>query len=423
MQIDPAALSRTDSASAPVSAAKPVASTTSSTQKSTKAFTSVPRLDLEPIYTELKAAIGDNWAEYKQSIALFLLGHLNQAEFSSRVDHIICADPKTEHLHNNFICAIIANLSRDLPDHGVASWVSANDKPTVVSKPVSSDLAEQRLKTEVMQLPPRDRRRIKAIPEPEPHELASNELEEYHRAKQIKLPSQVPASAGGLNKTNWELEIRKRYAQPLASETGEFPDAETIHARMVPICYEESVVSGAGYPCAEFMAIATETFVKEVLSSVFSRTRHNGPSGTINGMVTRKYRRQLEREELAFTRGEITKDAATGLLPVEAKEASTRQPLGVKDLKLALTLGGGLLGQMPLIVDQIMGAYDEDELELERQEYAEQTWDDKMDDDTGVANGVDEMDIDENELGWEGGTAADREQLGSLLDECLSMAA
>lgn len=223
--------------------------------------------------------------------------------------------------------------------------------------------------------------------------------------------------------TDWELEIRKRYAQPLASETGEFPDAETIHARMVPICYEESVVSGAGYPCAEFMAIATETFVKEVLSSVFSRTRHNGPSGTINGMVTRKYRRQLEREELAFTRGEITKDAATGLLPVEAKEASTRQPLGVKDLKLALTLGGGLLGQMPLIVDQIMGAYDEDELELERQEYAEQTWDDKMDDDTGVANGVDEMDIDENELGWEGGTAADREQLGSLLDECLSMAA
>lgn len=92
-------------------------------------------------------------------------GHLNQSEFASRVDPIICADPKTEHLHNNFICAIIGNLTRDLPDHGVASWVSANDKPTVVSKPVSGDAAEQRLKVEVMQLPPRDRRRIKAIPE------------------------------------------------------------------------------------------------------------------------------------------------------------------------------------------------------------------------------------------------------------------
>lgn len=224
--------------------------------------------------------------------------------------------------------------------------------------------------------------------------------------------------SGGID---WELEIRKRYAQPLASETGEFPDAESIHARMIPICYEESVVSGAGFPCAEFMAIATETFVKEVLSTVFARTRSNGPSGTINGMVTRKYRRQLEREELAYTRGEIVKDSATGLLPVEAKEAATRQPLGVRDIRLALELGGGLLGHNPLVVDQIMGGYVEDELEAERQ--------DRMD---TVVNGVhedprpscaDEMEIDEAGWEWEGGTPADREQLGSLLDECLSMAA
>ena len=94
-----------------------------------------------------------------------LAGLLSQSEFSSRVDHIICADAKTEHLHNHFVCALIANLSRDLPDHGVASWVSANDKPLVVSKPASGDAAEQRLKTEVMQIPPRERRRLKAIPE------------------------------------------------------------------------------------------------------------------------------------------------------------------------------------------------------------------------------------------------------------------
>lgn len=219
---------------------------------------------------------------------------------------------------------------------------------------------------------------------------------------------------------DWELEIRKRYGQPLASETGEFPDAESIHARMVPICYEESVVSGAGFPCAEFMAIATETFVKEVLSSVFSRTRSNGPSGTINGTVTRKYRRQLEREELAFTRGEISKDLATGLLPIEAKEASLRQPLGLRDLRLALDLGGGLLGQMPLIVDEIIGSYDEDELELERQRYAVPNWEQVT---TATVTDMDGMDVDDADWEWEGGTAADREHLGSLLDECLVLAA
>ncbi|KAF7589105.1 transcriptional coactivator hfi1/ADA1 [Aspergillus hancockii] len=421
MQIDPAALSRTESTSTAITSSKNVVPNTSATPKSTKALISVPRLDLEPIYTELKAAIGDNWAEYKEATALFLLGQLNQNELSCRVDQIICADQKTEHLHNNFICAIIGNLTRDLPDHGVASWVSANDKPSVVSKPTSGDAAEQRLKTEVMQLPPRDRRRLKAIPERAPHETAHNELEEYHLAKQIKLPSQVPASAGGLNKTNWELEIRKRYAQPLASETGEFPDAESIHARMIPICYEESIVSGAGLPCAEFMATATETFVKEVLSVVFSRTRSNGPSGTINGMMMRKYRQQLEREELAFTRGEIVKDSATGLLPVEAKEAGVRKPLGVRDLRLALELGGGVLSHMPLIVDQIVGGYLEDELEADKQDRADEVVE-ISNDNMKLNNLTDEMEVDDEGQGWEGATVADREQLGSLLDECLSMA-
>lgn len=190
---------------------------------------------------------------------------------------------------------------------------------------------------------------------------------------------------------------------------------------MVPICYEESIASGAGLPCAEFMALATETFVKEVLSVVFSRTRSNGPSGTINGMVTRNYRQELEHEELAYTRGEIAKDSATGLLPVEAKQASTRKPLGVRDLRLALELGNGFLGHMPLIMDQIMGGYFEDELETGKQDREEDSGVDVGNDESKYGF-EDEMDIDEVESEWEGGGMEDREQLGALLDECLSIA-
>lgn len=52
-----------------------------------------------------------------------------------------------------------------MPDQGLAPWVSANDKPSTAagSKPVSGDAAERRLKGEVMQLPSRDRRRIKDL--------------------------------------------------------------------------------------------------------------------------------------------------------------------------------------------------------------------------------------------------------------------
>lgn len=37
----------------------------------------VPRVDLEPIYTQLKAALGDQWADYKAAVNAFVLGMLD----------------------------------------------------------------------------------------------------------------------------------------------------------------------------------------------------------------------------------------------------------------------------------------------------------------------------------------------------------
>jgi hypothetical protein len=38
------------------------------------AVTIAPRIDVEPIYTALKALIGENWQTYKTSVAEFVLG-------------------------------------------------------------------------------------------------------------------------------------------------------------------------------------------------------------------------------------------------------------------------------------------------------------------------------------------------------------
>lgn len=95
-------------------------------------------------------------------------GQLNQDELSRRIDPFICVDASREHLHNQFICAIYSNSLRDSPEPGVASWVSASDKLTTSSKPVTGDAAEQRLKTEVMQLPPRERHRLKQMQDVRP---------------------------------------------------------------------------------------------------------------------------------------------------------------------------------------------------------------------------------------------------------------
>ncbi|KAL1837200.1 hypothetical protein VTK73DRAFT_4767 [Phialemonium thermophilum] len=155
------------SLSTPVLSTKSITVSAPSVQKAPKTSQLIPpRIDLEPIYTKLKALIEpEQWPVYRDATTQFLIGRLNQAEYSERVDPILySASGEKEHYHNQLLAAIYGNVTREMPDQGLAPWVSANDKPSGVgSKPVSGDATERRLKGEVMQLPNRDRRRIKDI--------------------------------------------------------------------------------------------------------------------------------------------------------------------------------------------------------------------------------------------------------------------
>jgi transcriptional coactivator HFI1/ADA1 len=247
-----------------------------------------------------------------------------------------------------------------------------------------------------------------------------------------------------LTELDWDLEIRKRYAQPLAYESGEFPDPSSIEARMLPICFESGLASGHSPDAAQFMSVATETFLKEVLSSIFSKTRSNGPGssgsagtgGGANWIQTHKYRVQLEREEEGCLRGEIPRDK-TGLLPIEAKAAMERGPLGMADVRTALELGDCGLGQMPVVVQQIMLSYREGEVEA----WDDYSWpenynpaplyDHEGDADvemggmngTNGVNGVNGHHEPDDEWGWEGVETDGGSALDNLLDSCLAVGA
>ncbi|KAI0394081.1 putative transcriptional coactivator HFI1 [Xylariaceae sp. FL0594] len=449
--IDPAALSRPSiSLSTPV--LKTITVSTPATQKITKTSQIIPaRIDLEPLYKSLKAAIGiEQWNTYKEATSQFILGRLNQAEYSERIDPILTS-PNGEklHLHNQLIAAIYGNLTREMPDQGLAPWVSANDKPAtnVGAKPVTGDAAERRLKAEVMQLPARDRRRIKdlALNDFDPHEAMADMFMDHHRGRTPR-PPEVPASASGLNRMNLDLEIRKRFAQPLAVESGEFPDTASIEARMLPISYEEGLVGGHAPDVAQFMTVATETFIKEVLSAVFGRTQSNGPgdsgsagfgAGT-SWIQTHKYRRQLRREEAALTKGELSRDKS-GLLPIEAKAASERPPLGMADLQLALEIGDCGISSFPVVRQAVLHTYRDGELN----HYSDYSYlpgvGPSVDEERAVANGIggdhagasvtngaapEPMDIDdkeEDEEIWAGSRAQDMRTLNGVLDSLLAI--
>lgn len=203
---------------------------------------------------------------------------------------------------------------------------------------------------------------------------------------------------------------------------------------MVPICYEESLPNGCGASCAEFMATATEQYIKEVVSAILARTRSNLPAAVGgNGIMTRQYRKQLDREEEMAVKGELARGLANGLLPVEAREAGGRRGIGMGDLRLAIGVGGCELGSMPGVVTGVMGGWQEGILEgwVEIQEAKAMQVDGEEEEEdegrrpgariNGIKPDADLVDSVMEDWGWEGGGAADRSRLHSLLDDILAV--
>ncbi|RYO15142.1 hypothetical protein AA0111_g11773 [Alternaria arborescens] len=411
-----------------------------------------PRIDVEPLYSAVKGSISDvDWTTYKKTLSFFLLGNLNQEELSHKLGKILTT-PALEHAHNALFTAIYANIWRDPPEAGIASWVSSSDKPTSGTVKGTGDESEKRLKHEVMQLSRRERKRLKGIPAGESPlstglegagSGANGPAQEYVDARRAKQLDVGPSSnqGGGFGKTNWELEIRKRYTSALSVETHEFPTATTISYRLLPICYEFGLPQGHTSDCPDYLNIATETYIKEALANLLGKVANNGPGYVRTG----EFKKKLAREERLVERGELARGTA-GELPVEAEERRKRKLLCMEDLRLALALGDSYLGQTPFIAGSVMNSRFLDT------EGIEDIYDPPRKpvltngvgiNGTGTANGIngignagkldlngetwtidfgDPMQIDD-EVGmhWQGGSVQDMAEMDDALDDVLNL--
>ena len=158
-----------------------------------------------------------------------------------------------------------------------------------------------------------------------------------------------------MSKTNRDLEIRRRFALSLASESLEFPSRADIQSRIEPMAYEEGL-GGAIAPgttlssCAELVETAVEMFVKEVIGGWFGAARTNvaGGDNGASGVQTARFRRQLRREEQAAERGEVQRNAMN-YLPVEAEAVAKAPPLSMDEVRLALRLDPGWMRLDPYL--------------------------------------------------------------------------
>jgi transcriptional coactivator HFI1/ADA1 len=208
---------------------------------------------------------------------------------------------------------------------------------------------------------------------------------------------------------------------------------------MLPICYESGLPSGHTADCAEYMNIATETYIKEALTNFFQRVSSNG-GGFIK---TAEYKRKVERDEERIARGELGR-GVSGELPIEIEERRKRPPLCMEDLRLALEVGDSYLGQVPLISGQItharfLDAHGVEELSMETQGLGRPATatansgppaplDIRNGENGrgGLANGFswdlgDPGYVMDDDWTWNGGSVQDVDGLDSVLDGCLAI--
>ena len=333
----------------------------------------------------------------------------------------------TLHLHNTLLAAIYANTLRDPPHSDVAPWVVATDKPTAASKNAgasgASDKAEERVKKEVMAVHARDRRRVKTSRE---SAKAVNDgfadMQDYKHELAVKPPDIAPQSAGGLTRTNWDVEIRRRYAQPLAEEALEFPTHNDMQNRIEPICYEEGLTGGTAQgalqACAEIMEQATEVFLKELLGEMYAHARSNA-EGCIQ---TNSFRRQLRKEEDGADRGVIHRNPA-GLLPVQMEAQAKREPLCMEDMRLAIQLSDPYIRQDPFLAQNVLlNKYTEVQPERPKVDgvFAKPAVNGTLTK-SERAGVEDAMAVDDGDWSWCGGTKIETEDLMGVLDDCLAV--
>lgn len=105
--------------------------------------------------------------------------------------------------------AIYANIFRDAPEPGIASWVSSTDKPSSTIKSNTGDEAEKRLKHEVMQLSRRERKRLKTVHQGDIYDPFTQEMLDLGDTRRIKQPESGSASAGG-----FQTKTSKKFSFP-----------------------------------------------------------------------------------------------------------------------------------------------------------------------------------------------------------------
>ncbi|KAK9472612.1 transcriptional regulator of RNA polII, SAGA, subunit-domain-containing protein [Dipodascopsis tothii] len=228
------------------------------------------RIEIEPIISDFRKMLGDRWPRYRDVITGFLTGRLTRKEIEAELGELL--DKSMVRTHNQFLLASLANAFRDSPasTSGLLAW-NKRSKDAPSKARFAGDPVLARLKSEIMGFTPRERRRLKAITRDAGKKGAVPST--IVLTRQAKVPRLPTLKEKEKQKTNISQDILQSYQAPLAAESFELPDADTLSTRILGIAYEHGLVDGIAKDVPDAVLAGLEYHLRDFLQQIFDRVR------------------------------------------------------------------------------------------------------------------------------------------------------
>ncbi|EPX71581.1 SAGA complex subunit Hfi1 [Schizosaccharomyces octosporus yFS286] len=226
--------------------------------------------DLLDFISELQSLLGNEYEAYTMCVTDFIVGQLSRKELNNVLSKY-SNNSRFVQLHNRIILSIIRDLQRsEKPAVNKLPWMKRkrSDGALFVHKKFTShNLQAKNLKKIILSLSSKDRARIKAV-------LKENNGLQPHlpglllETRIAKLPK-IPVSRDKLNSV-FVNDIKAGYVAPLASETLEVPDADSLKERITAIALENGLLGGIEKSVPDVILAGLENHLKNIFSKCFS---------------------------------------------------------------------------------------------------------------------------------------------------------
>lgn len=259
--------------STPVNETPKINGTAVKTENSTK------RIDLEKLVLDFQRKLGENWDKYQSALCLFLLGKLSRQELNDELITIL--DRSTIRMHNQLLLANLANSLRDSPTVGLSSVGFGGPLSKKQKRKTSSQY--EKIKKDIMALPPRERRRLKNIQRDSGKKnmiTSSLTMTRQELLPKIPLISKNNLSNGmgtdvRINNTAlWTQEIIQGISTLNAAESYEMPDSDSLHTKITAIMREHGLIGKINDDVTKIISLGLETHLKSLMESMIDVVRY-----------------------------------------------------------------------------------------------------------------------------------------------------